>query len=99
MVDVTAEAMQAYYARGKEHDRLRFGIGRVEFLRTVEIVERTLPDPPAVVADIGGGPGRYTDWLVARGYTVIHRDLVADHVAQVRSSHPHIDSALGDARS
>jgi SAM-dependent methyltransferase len=99
MIDATAEAMQTYYARGEERERLGSGAGRVEFLRTVEVIERTLPNPPAVVADIGGGPGRYTDWLLEAGYTVIHRDLVADHVAQLKSRHPEIDSSVGDART
>jgi SAM-dependent methyltransferase len=53
-----------------------------------------------VIADIGGGPGRYTDWLVEAGYKVIHRDLVAHHVDQVRARHGgQVDTAVGDARS
>jgi SAM-dependent methyltransferase len=92
-------AMQAYYARDRERDRLATGVGRVEFLRTVEVVERTLPAPPATVADIGGGPGRYTDWLVERGYRVIHRDIVEQHVQHVRHRHGGaVDAAVGDAR-
>jgi hypothetical protein len=31
---------------------------------------------PAVVADIGGGPGRYALWLASLGYQVEHRDLM-----------------------
>jgi SAM-dependent methyltransferase len=91
--------LQAYYARGEERDRLVNGVGRLEFLRTVEVIARTLPPAPAVVADIGGGPGRYTDWLLDLGYNVVHRDLVADHVQQVRSRHPQIDTRVADARS
>jgi SAM-dependent methyltransferase len=92
--------LQAYYARDEERDRLALGIGRVEFCRTVEIVRRTLPPPGAVIADVGGGPGRYTDWLVDSGYDVIHRDLVAHHVEQVRHRHDsRVDSAIGDARA
>lgn len=98
MVDVGAEDMQAYYARGEEHDRLARGTGRVELLRTTEVIGRTLPPPPAIVADIGGGPGRYTDWLVGLGYDVVHRDLVADHVDDVASRHPGLDTRVGDAR-
>ena len=91
-------AMQAYYARDKERDRLAVGVGRVEYARTVEIVTRTLPPPPATVADIGGGPGRYTDWLVDEGYTVVHRDLVTHHVEQVRARHGEkVDTDVGDA--
>jgi SAM-dependent methyltransferase len=96
---MSQDALQAYYSRGEERDRLAHGKGRLEFLRTTEIVSRTLPPAPAVVADIGGGPGRYTDWLVALGHEVIHRDLVADHVDQVRRAHPDIDTRVGDARS
>jgi SAM-dependent methyltransferase len=99
MVDVTGDAVQAYYARGEERDRLSIGRGLVEYARTVEVISRTLPRRPAVVADIGGGPGRYTDWLREAGYTVFHRDLVADHVTQVASRHPDIDSRVCDARS
>lgn len=92
--------IHAYYERGLERDRLAAGVGALEFLRTTEIVERTLPPTPAVVADIGGGPGRYTDWLVSSGYSVIHRDIVPDHVAQVRATHgDRVDTAVGDARS
>jgi len=91
-------AMQAYYARDEERDRLASGAGRVEYLRTVEVITRTLPDPPAIVADIGGGPGRYTDWLVEVGYHVVHRDLVAHHVDQVSERHgARVDTAVGDA--
>jgi SAM-dependent methyltransferase len=93
-------AMHAYYARDDERDRLDGPVGRLEFARTIEIVQRTLPPPPATVADIGGGPGRYTDWLVAAGYSVILRDIVADHVEQVRRRHGgRVDAAQGDARA
>lgn len=91
--------LQAYYARDLERDRLASGLGRVEFLRTIEIVGRSLPDPPAVVADVGGGPGRYVDWLIGAGYQVALRDVVADHVEQVRDRHGRsVDAAVGDAR-
>ncbi len=99
------DPVQAYYARDGERDRLGTGVGRVEFLRTTEVVARTLPPPPAVVADVGGGPGRYTAWLLDRGYDVIHRDIVPDHVDQIRARYPtgsklgdRLDAAVGDAR-
>lgn len=98
-------AVLAYYARDQEHDRLADGTGRLEFLRTLEVVARTLPTPPATVADIGGGPGRYTDHLLGLGHRVVHRDLVDHHVDRVRGRHPtgspagdRLDAAVGDAR-
>ncbi len=93
------DAMQAYYERGEERDRLDSAIGRVEFARTTEIVARHLPTAPVVIADIGGGPGRYAEWLAGLGHRVHHRDVVPLHVAQARTAFEglDIDTALGDA--
>jgi hypothetical protein len=57
--DLKPTAMQEHYARGLELERLAESTGQLEFERTKEIILRHLPSPPAVVADIGGGPGRY----------------------------------------
>jgi SAM-dependent methyltransferase len=98
-----ADEIQLYYSRGEERDRLGLPLGVVEFERTVEIIERHLPLPPAVVADIGGGPGRYSLWLAGLGYTVRHRDLVPLHVEQLSwaagTKGLNIETALGDARA
>jgi 2-polyprenyl-3-methyl-5-hydroxy-6-metoxy-1,4-benzoquinol methylase len=72
----TDDALRAYYERGMERERLSDGRGDLEFTRTTEIVLRRLPAAPAVVADIGGGPGRYALWLASLGYQVEHRDLI-----------------------
>ena len=58
-------ALRAYYERGMEQERLSDGRGDLEFTRTTEIVLRRLPAAPGIVADIGGGPGRYALWLAA----------------------------------
>lgn len=93
--------LEAYYARGLEADRLvADGPGMLEFARTTEIIDRRLPPAPAVVADIGGGPGRYTAWLAGRGYRVEHRDLIAVHVEQARAAangSPMVRAEVGDA--
>jgi SAM-dependent methyltransferase len=96
--------LHAHYERGEEADRLeRTGAGRLEFERTREIVLRHLPPPPATVADIGGGPGRYAVWLAGLGYRVVHRDIVPMHVDQTlaaaRAAGVEVESAVGDARS
>jgi SAM-dependent methyltransferase len=99
--DLELAAMRAYYNQGEEQGRLDSAHGQLEFERTKEIVARYLPPPPAVIADIGGGPGRYAHWLADLGYQVRHRDLMPLHVEQVRQSAGtggRIDTGEADAR-
>jgi ubiquinone/menaquinone biosynthesis C-methylase UbiE len=69
------------------------------------LLERYLPPAPAIVADIGGGPGRYAIWLAERGYHVHLVDPVPLHVEQARgAAHARAGvslatAELGDARA
>ncbi|SHN15340.1 class I SAM-dependent methyltransferase [Actinacidiphila paucisporea] len=70
--------------------------GRLELLRTQELLRRFLPKAPARVLDVGGGTGVHAGWLVEDGYEVDLVDPVARHVEQAR----HVCAAsIGDARS
>ena len=71
-IDISATA---YYDAGTEFNRLRTGIGRIEFERTKEILLETLPKAPAVIYDIGGAYGEYAWWLTSLGYKVHLFDL------------------------
>ena len=86
-----------YYGRGEEQERLS-GPSRLEFVRTKELLERHLPDPPAVVLDVGGGPGAYALWLAQRGYEVHLLDPIELHVRQAREAGV-ASAEIGDARS
>jgi len=100
-----ADEVAAYYAQGLERDRLDSSAGALELVRTQLLLERYLPAPPAVVADVGGGPGRYAVWLAERGYRVHLVDPVPLHVEQARASargRPGAELAsaeVGDARA
>ena len=80
-----------HYADGVEQDRLFQGRSRLERVRTQELLTRHLPPPPAVILDVGGGPGVYARWLAGQGYEVHLVDPVPLHVEQAIS-----DTALGD---
>jgi SAM-dependent methyltransferase len=92
-----------HYGDADERGRLDTPLGVVEFERTIGILAEHLPRPPAVVADIGGGPGRYALWLAERGYTVRHRDIVPKHVDQLGADAAacglNIETTIGDARA
>ena len=94
--------IEAFYARGLERDRLAGGDGELEFLRTQRLLDRYLPPPPATVIDVGGGPGRYSVWLAARGYRVHLIDPVPLHIEQARAAlaaHSGARADVGDARA
>ena len=73
-----------YYRRGAERRRLREPGGRLEFVRTQELLSRFLRSPPAIVVDVGGGGGVHAVPLAAVGYEVELLDPVELHVEQAR---------------
>src|ERR1017187_788957 len=56
-VRVIDPAIESHYGTGYERSRL-FPGGRpsLEFVRSMELLDRLLPSPPAQVLDVGGGP-------------------------------------------
>ncbi len=96
-------AIAGYYGLGAEESRLfDRGRPRLEFVRTLELLERFLPAAPATVLDVGGGTGVYATVLCERGYVVHLIEPVASHVE--RASRIAAERALsltvgaGDAR-
>lgn len=93
-----------YYDEGREAGRLFKGIGPLELARTQELIERFFPPPPAVVLDVGGGPGVYSCWLARQGYEVHLVDAMPLHIEQARQasaaqpSRPVVSMRVGDAR-
>jgi hypothetical protein len=77
-------AIARYYADGAEEHRLFIdGRPRLEYVRTLELLEQMLPAPPARV--LGEGRGGYASALGARGYIVELIDPVAHHVERARA--------------
>src|SRR4051794_24853566 len=72
--------------------------GRLEFARTVELLERELPSPPARVLDVGGGTGVHGRWLSAAGFDVVLVDLMSEHVARAAEIDG-VQAIVGDARA
>src|SRR5215472_14458061 len=78
-------AIESHYGTGYERARLfRGGTPALEFVRSLELLDRLLPAPPARVLDVGGGPGIYAAPLARRGYRVHLVDAMPLHVEQAR---------------
>jgi ubiquinone/menaquinone biosynthesis C-methylase UbiE len=94
----------AYYQQAPEHERLQVGASQLEFVRTKEVIGRWIGDRPAVVVDVGGGPGAYAAWLSDLGHEVHLVDPVPRLVDQARTlrgatGRQIASCAIGDARS
>jgi ubiquinone/menaquinone biosynthesis C-methylase UbiE len=95
-----------YYSRSyTEAERLTGGLGALERVRIRELIARHLPAPPAVVCDVGGGPGAHSFWLAGLGHEVHLVDAVPRHIEQAgeaaeNESLPRLASLeVGDARN
>jgi len=99
------EIIDHYVKTGAEQNRLKKkNEGRVEEIRTKEILKRFLPKDPAVVCDIGGGAGVYSFFLAEQGHKVHMSDLVELHIEQAKkqnhkSEHKLQSLKIEDARS
>jgi SAM-dependent methyltransferase len=97
-VVVIDPAIESHYGTGYERSRLfPGGRPRLEFVRSMELLERLLPAPPARVLDVGGGPGTYAAPLAGRGYRVHVVDPVPLHVDQAREAAAAAAAAGADA--
>jgi ubiquinone/menaquinone biosynthesis C-methylase UbiE len=93
-----------YYEQFPEESRLGLGAFRLELARTIEILERELPAPPARIIDVGGGAGTYSAWLADQGYAVQLVDASARLVEEARKRNaarakPIVSISIGDARA
>lgn len=99
------KAVLAGYNAGIERDRLRTGIGLLEFERTKELLLEKLPKAPAVIYDIGGAYGEYSWWLASLGYEVHLFDLSETNIrmsAELSPEYPGVclhSATVCDART
>ena len=93
-----------HYERGDEIQRLSSSRGQLEEARIRGLISRYLPATPAVVYDVGGGPGSHACWLARGGYEVHLVDPVPLHVeqasaaSQAQPDYPVAELCVGDAR-
>ena len=85
MAEAIPEIVAHYANNYVEAERLDRGAGSLERVRTEELLVKHLPPAPAILLDVGGGPGAYAEWLAELGYEVHLLDPVPLHVEHCAS--------------
>jgi ubiquinone/menaquinone biosynthesis C-methylase UbiE len=76
--------IDAFYSNVSEENRLKLGLGPLEYERNQELILRYLSKQNSIIADIGGGPGIYAEWLSLLGHHVYLIDPVLKHIQQAK---------------
>jgi SAM-dependent methyltransferase len=97
-----SKELEDFYNKASEETRLEKGMGVFEFERIKELIKKHLYKPNSAIADIGGGTGKYAEWLSKKGHTVHLIEPVLKHIkiAEKRSkklARP-FSVAVGEAR-
>ncbi len=92
-------SIDQFYTQSQEELRLSVGLGPLEFERNKILISRYLI-PSGKIADIGGGPGHYAQWLAGLGHDVTLIDPVKKHINQAkkRSAKNFFNCLQGEAR-
>lgn len=95
--------LERFYNKASEETRLEKGMGIFEFERIKCLIEQHLSSSPSKIIDIGGGTGKYSEWLAKKGHHVHLIDPVPKHIqlAQDRSkrSKTNFSVQLGESRN
>ena len=89
-----------FYNNGAEIDRLDRGLGIVEYFRSKEIISRHLRHNMTIY-DIGGGVGKYSQWLSDLGHNVTLIELAPNAVEYAKANmtpNAPYSAEVGDAR-
>lgn len=87
-----------FYNNGAEIDRLERGLGIVEFYRSKEIISEYITEK-STIYDIGGGIGKYSEWLAELGHDVTLIELAPTAVSYAKEKMTtSYNAEIGDAR-
>lgn len=77
--------IELFYTNASEETRLDKGMGVFEFERIKSLIEKYIESPTSIIIDVGGGTGKYSEWLAKKGHTVYLVEPVEKHVEIARS--------------
>ncbi|PRD56815.1 class I SAM-dependent methyltransferase [Sphingobacterium gobiense] len=77
--------IELFYNKASEETRLEKGMGIFEFERIKALIEKYIAVSPSKIIDVGGGTGKYSEWLAKKGHTVHLVEPVSKHIKIARS--------------
>jgi SAM-dependent methyltransferase len=72
--------IELFYNRASEETRLDKGMGVFEFERIKTLIEKYIPHSSSVIIDVGGGTGKYSEWLAKKGHQVHLVEPIPKHI-------------------
>jgi ubiquinone/menaquinone biosynthesis C-methylase UbiE len=78
--NLISKELNDFYNKASEETRLEKGMGIFEFERIKELIELHIFESKATIIDIGGGTGKYSEWLAKKGHMVHLLEPVLKHI-------------------
>lgn len=80
--------IESFYEKASEETRLEKGMGVFEFERIKSLIEKHIFNKTLTIIDVGGGTGKYSEWLAKKRHKVHLVEPVSKHlkIAQNRAN-------------
>ena len=75
-----SKELEDFYNKASEETRLEKGMGIFEFERIKELIQLHISKSESIIIDIGGGTGKYAEWLAKDGHQVHLVEPVLKHI-------------------
>ncbi|GAA0728448.1 hypothetical protein GCM10009430_37630 [Aquimarina litoralis] len=72
--------IELFYNKVSEETRLNKGMGVFEFERVKSLIEKYISSSTLKIIDVGGGTGKYSEWLAKKGHQVYLVEPVPKHI-------------------
>ena len=75
-----SKELEAFYNKASEETRLEKGMGIFEFERIKDLIQQHIIRPNLTIIDVGGGTGKYSEWLANNKHQVHLIEPVLKHI-------------------
>ncbi len=75
-----SKELENFYNKASEETRLEKGMGIFEFERIKELITQHISKPNSTIIDVGGGTGKYAEWLSKKNHAVHLIEPVLKHI-------------------